>query len=596
MPLNPNNELDRGRLITAVAHHYGVLSPFREQRTKLIEDYAGSFYGEQTEPRKRKQLVNLMLQTAQAYTLAMTANNPRINATTKYRELRGFALHFKEAINNLIVEIHLQETLAAVMLDAFFGPGILKVCLGDSAEVQIENDVWMDPGRPYVGRISPDDWCHDTQATDFRRCSFMVDRYRVPYEKLLDKNLYDQKVVAMLPKGASKYAGRSDTLADEIALGRAVDKDELVPMLDICDVFLREEGKVCTFAMNRDFTLRNLPPLAVMDWVGPETGPYKMLNLGPVPDNIMPTSPAANLYHLAQLLNSMMRKLDASARHQKDVLLVQVGNEDDGKKVRDAEHMGIVPVINPQAFTTVSFNGPNAVMTNFSMAVQNMYDRMAGNLKLMAGLGQQYDTATQEMAARGDVDAKEGALMLKVLRLTEEVARDLGSLMFEDQAMTLESSVVVPGMEKYGRIRSDWTPQYRRGRFFDYNLRVEPTSMSYQPPQQRAAKLRAQANDPMLAMMIQQGMVQFDVGEYMATLAEYEDMPEYLNIWTAQTMPGRLPQPQANGGMPTLGAIGKPNGKYERTNVSTGPTGDGLNAVLGQNMQGAAGNSGVAVG
>ena len=594
MPFDVLNSIHRGRLASKIENDYRLLDDFRRPRIELIEAYAGDLYGE-SDRKRRKQLLPLMLQTAMAYAMAMAANNPRVAVGTKYRELRGFSIHYREAINNLITEIHLQETLAAVVLDAFFGPGLVKVCMGDSAPVMIENDVWMDPGRPYVGRVSLDDWCHDTGATDFRRCSYYLDRYRVPFEKLRDKELYDQKVAKTLTP-TSKFDAGGDR-AEEIGFGRQVDPDEVEPMIDLCDVYIPSLNQVITWVVDREMKLRNTDPLAVVDWEGPETGPYKMLNLGPVPDNVMPTAPGQNLKHLHDLLNSMMRKLDHSARNQKDFFVTRAGEEDMARKAREVPHLGIITTSgNPDhAFKSVSVNGPNAVMQNFALATQAQFDRFAGNLKMRLGLGQTFETATQEMMAKGEVDQSEAALMVKVLRLTEEICRDLGNMMFDDQAMTLPSSVPpLPGFERYGRLKSDWTPDYRQGRKTDYLLRVEPHSLQYQSPGQRAATLRTLWNE--LLPMAQVLGIQPDTREYLTLMSEYLDAPELLAIFPVSPLPGRIPEASEQGGMPFN--PNKPNGNYTRNNVSRGGGAAGGNAeALTQLMQTAAsgGGGGVAI-
>lgn len=589
MPLNPNNETDRARLGAQVSHHYRILDPFRTDRVKMIRDYCGSQFGDEAEPKKRRILINLMLQTAEAYCLAMAANCPQFHIYPRRdRKLAGFALHTQQALNNLVYEIRLEETLQALILDAFFGPGFLKICLGSSAQVEIEQDVWMDPGRPYVGRVSLDDWVHDTAAKDFRQCEFYADRYRMPFENL-DDSAYDQKVVKTLSP-TSKYDTGSGDRAQDISHGRKVDPDESQPMIDLADVYRRDWGKVCTWPVEGNMVLKNVPPLAVIDWDGPETGPYDMLNLGPVPDNIMPVSPSQNLKHLFDLINSCFRKLDISAKNMKEVLTVMAGQEDDARKLIDAKHMDVVSVKSPKEMQVHTFNGPNAVLQAFSMVAMQIFDRQAGNLKARSGLGQQADTLGQEQMIQSEIQQSEGALALKVLKVTQRVGKALHGLMFDDAAMTIESAITVPGLEKMGPVRSDWTPEYRAGRKSDYDLDVQPYSMAYQSPSTRARRLRQHANEMM--PYVQAGLVEFDVGKFNEALGRYDDMYEYSDIWTTPATPIMQQSQSGEGAMPLN--PNKPNGKYTRTSVSNGPQGDGQMAVLSQMMQSAGNAQGAA--
>lgn len=594
MKLDLTSEIHRGRLFRAVEFHYRILEPFRTQRTKLIEDYAGSEYGLNSEPRKRKMLVNLMLQTAEAYTLALAGGMPQCNGLTFYQELNGFAQHFAEAANHLARLIHLDETLQAVVLDAFFGPAIVKVCLADSVEVSTQADPWMDFGYPFVGRISPANWVHDTGVRDFRMCAFYGDRYRIPFYKLKDANRFRQEVVKQL-QPTSKYEQNEDDRTRAIGSGDETDHDEVVPGIDLIDLYIPELGQVCTWAIENAMVVKNTKPLAVVDWDLSER-PHKMLNLGPVPDNIMPTSPGGNLKNLADLLNAMFRKLDLSARHQKDVLLYEGGAEDDVVRVKAAKHMDTVKVNRKDAMQTLSFNGPNGVMQAFGMAVMQLFDRMAGNLRVAAGLGTSAETATQELMQKGQVDRREGAMAIKVLKFTEDIFRDLGTMMFNDEALEIQSSVIKPGLEFLGRLKSDWKPGYREGKRSDYRLQIQPYSMTYQSPTQRAAQLRGMFGELMqMYPVLQQSGVTPDVREYLTTLAKYTDMPELLRIFRFDAMPGRMPSAEQNP-LPAP-SFGKPNGKYERVSRGSGMREDGaaqqLMQLVGSAAQEGAGGVGV---
>ena len=107
------------RLDKAIKHSTRALRPFRDNRSKLIKDYVGSQYGSQNYDRQ-EIIQNLMYQTAETYTMALAANRPRCLITSLHPELTWFANQFQVAINNLIKEIKLEETLRAAVLDAFF--------------------------------------------------------------------------------------------------------------------------------------------------------------------------------------------------------------------------------------------------------------------------------------------------------------------------------------------------------------------------------------------------------------------------------------------------------------------------------------------
>ena len=67
----------------------------------MIEDYAGADYGKRsTFSSSSPVYVNLMLQTAEAYSIALAYNSPRFLLTAASAAQQGFANRFEIALNN----------------------------------------------------------------------------------------------------------------------------------------------------------------------------------------------------------------------------------------------------------------------------------------------------------------------------------------------------------------------------------------------------------------------------------------------------------------------------------------------------------------
>jgi hypothetical protein len=82
--MNPNNELDRERLMKAIENSTRVLRPFRDVRKRLVKDFAGSYYGQSGSLGKSDIIMNLMYQTAETYTMSLAANRPRVLVTAQH--------------------------------------------------------------------------------------------------------------------------------------------------------------------------------------------------------------------------------------------------------------------------------------------------------------------------------------------------------------------------------------------------------------------------------------------------------------------------------------------------------------------------------
>lgn len=569
---------DNTRLFKAVEKSYRVLEPFRKQTHELVQEYAGSGYGSQGNSSRYEILVNLMNQTVDAYTMALVANRPRVKFSTALPDKDHFAAHLEIATNNLIEEIGLEFTLRQWVIDAFFCVGIIKVHLADSGFVLQEQDRWSDPGQPFASNVSLDNFVFDTSATKWEQVKFAGDCYRIPFEDL-KQDIYDQEAVAKL--SPSSKNGADDDRLDRITRGQEVDDDELQPMIDLCDMWIPREGVIKTFAISsRDnFTLHS-DPVAVMEWTGDERGPYFILGFNDVPENIMPSSPAAQLGSLARLANNLIRKQSRQAQRQKQVHAYTPAGEADAARIKIASDGQWVKVQEPQEIETITTGGVDPGNQAFFMGVMDMYDRMAGNLTAMLGLGAQADTASQEQLIHGAVNKKEAQMQYRVVDGTTRLIKSLAFMLWEDQVKTIPGRMEIPGANL--SVDSTWRPGYRLGSFEDYKLMVDVYSMAYQSPSQRVQSLNnllTQTFLPASQMLAQQGG-QINLQALTDFYADMLNMPELRKVVQFSV----TPPPEAMGMQEGPGMPAATSRTYTRRSVSggnkTGATQQALQAAM----------------
>src|SRR5271157_4342476 len=201
-------------------------------------------------------------------------------------------------------------------------------------------------------------------------------------------------------------------------------------MIWLQDIWLPENMEVATFACDTD-----LEPLSVRRWTGNPGGPYKYLGFSDVPDNNMPSAPAQNLKGLADLYNGLYRKLARRARGLKDNPIYQPGAEEDAERIRKAGDGEWIKVRDSSAVSVVHTGGVDQPLMALQVAVLDIFDRMGGNVRAMAGLGQQGDTLGQEQIIQQNTSKTEGKLLMRTLRFTAEVCYDLGSLAWNSDTM-----------------------------------------------------------------------------------------------------------------------------------------------------------------
>ena len=577
--MNPNSQLERERLLKAIENSTRVLRPFRDVRKRLVKDFTGSLYGNTDEIGTHDIIMNLMYQTAETYTMSLSANRPRVLVTSDHVDLAPFAHTFQLGINNLIKEIRLESILRKAVMDAFFSIGVVKVYTADSGLVQLEGeDEWVDPGKPFAENISLDDFGYDTTAAEYRKSSFTFNKYRISRKKVLEDPSYNSEVAETL-QIVTQYPGwNSDT--GEVPVRELLKSETqevgIEPMIDLMDIWLPKDNLVITMPVGH-----NTEPLRVVEWEGPENGPFHILSLTcEVPDNIMPVSPAMNLKPLHDLINGLLRKQRRQAQRQKDIPFYQAGHHDDARRIENASDGEWTRVDNPDAVNVMKMGGVDPQNQAFSMSMKETYDRMAGNLQMMAGLGPQSDTLGQDKLIHGAVSKREANMQYRVVDFTARICSDLGKLLWQDEMLEIPQT-----FDSYGAtIRADWSPEAREGDFIDYNFEIEPYSMMYKSPSERVQGITnfvTQIALPMEGMMQQYGGT-IDIQEIVEMYADLMDMPRLKQIVKFQEQkqdrPGPTPQQPGQASHTVRESV--------RRSVPTGGTENARSNVMQQVLQG----------
>lgn len=575
--LNLQDKAVRGRLLRAVDTSREKMVPFRQVRHELIKDYVGNWYSEGG--AENKTLVNLLNQTARIYTVALAANNPQALVSTPHLGNYPFARRFEANLNTLIADMNLAKTFRDIVMDAFFCLGVGCVMMRDSGTqfhgmLESEEDVWLDPGEPWFGRISMDELILDMSAKELTKMRFCGHTYRADFEKVQAEPGYNKAVTSKLSP-TSKTARDDPQAAADIATGQAVDDDELKPMIWLMDLWIPENRSIVTMAMDKP----ELPPLIEREWKGSQAGPYKFLSLGNVPDNAIPAPPAMNLKGLHDLQNRLHRRMEDDSDAHRTVNAYSPHGSDDAETLRKAGRNEWVKINDPKSVQQIELGGVDQRDLALALAIQDTYDRMAGNLTAMGGLGQQAGTLGQEEMIHGQVSRTEADMRMAVVDFASESILDLGRLMWEDQNLELHSSIALSNTGR--EVPVPWTPGNRVGRFEDYQFRVEPYSMVHKTPRELLAELfQVLERVAPLWPMFQASGATLDAEAIVDEIARMLNRPEIRRIITFAAPMDMSSDPHAAHQSPVTSR------ETIRKNVPTGGTKDARSAAMQQALTG----------
>jgi hypothetical protein len=560
------------KLASALPYHFREGAPYRESRKEMLRDRAGrtTYPAYRDEEDPEKQIVNLAMQSAEAFVM-MGASRPRFNVSSRYVQYEDFAARMGRALDRYAEDLYLEENLQQILSDSHDSVGIAKVYQASSAAVAAEVDYRMDPGRPYVQRICLDRFVWDTNATSPEEATFMGDYYTMPFQQAIRSPRFSSKSrKAIRDKGPENSRPLVAESGEDLA--RSPNNEPVGDFVFMVDVFIRHKRAIYTFLCDRQMNLLIDKPLQKVRWQGEECGPYYFLNMGPVPDHFMPSSPGQNQRLLCQLVNTLYRKLESQCRRQKNIMGVTKGSGDEevAKNAKDGE---VVEFTDPQGVTVHRLDGPDQNIFGAVIHFEEKHSQAAGNLKHKLGLAQSADTATQERMIGAMSSRLEAFYQERYVAFVRKVARGLARLIYNDEKLQIPGKFTAPGTDI--EIDDDWlgasdfhedgSPS-REGKVEFYRVDIDPESMSYKSSADRMAAIDREVKTflPMLPTLMQVG-VQMDLKVYFDEKARLSGMPILSRIFKTEQAPF-TPEGGAGAGAPS--SSGGPGGEYTHRSIS----------------------------
>lgn len=527
-------EREMNKLRASMRWSANQLEPFRAFRGKLVKEFAGHEYT--SEGADREVMFNAWGLAVEILSLAVSGGTPQVDLYTDREDLLAFAADFSAILNKELLRIDFGDVLEELVVETIFGLGVLKVGTTEGAHyLDVLPGMQMRRSRRlFADVVDLDCWVHDMEATDWDEIDYCGDRYRCSLDAVRENKEYNREARR---KVQAKQDSRVNTIPD---FERTADltedfgytgEDHFFEYVDLWDIFIPRDNVIVTLVDGQE----NLPPLLVREWDGPRnySGPYYILPASKVPGNLMPKTPGHHLLPLHELINRLWRKLSRQAGNQKTIVMVENGSEDDGRKIAEANDTQVIAVSNVQSVVQQSFLGADQGNAAFAMQSYDAFNRLAGNIEAVGGLGPQSSTVGQDSMIASTVGRRIGKLQQRILKKVVQITADIGwYLWISDDELTAKRDIGIAGITVPVRLG----PDDREGNWDDYDVSIAPSSLQFASSGERAQavmNLLSQLIIPSLPFMEAQG-VTMDWSRVIQLLAKQNNLPELNNLVRTQ--------------------------------------------------------------
>jgi hypothetical protein len=480
------------KLGKAVELGFDRMKVARDARYKMLAQFVGPFYakskGDANSDERKASPINLMYQAVTTMVPNLVYNDPRVVATTQNLQYRPYADILGLATNHVLKKIKFRSTLRKTITDALFMAGFLKtgIAAGDATLDLGEKSPYL-LGEPFADRVDPDDMVIDPMARDWDEMSFVGNRFRMARADLQNSGLYDNDMLAKLPNRYGGGVGVGAT-GHEVA-GLSGDRNvlnaygEVAEYVDLCEIYVPDSGIIVTlpFGQNADYS----KPLRVVEYEGPECGPYHMLGFAYVPDNVLPVPPASIWYWLNVMGNRIARKIGRQAERMKRVLAYDASAVEDVQNIIDADDGETIRVDNIDGIKEVGFGGTTDEAYQYMTWVEGQFSKQAANLDLLAGAAADQNTLGQSEILQNNGQVRLQDMQALVYAFAGDVCGDVAYFLHTDPLIDLTLTRRVGGEDAQVR----YTPEMREGAWLDYAIEVKPYSMARVDPNIRARRV-----------------------------------------------------------------------------------------------------------
>jgi len=528
---------------------------FRKHRREVIQQLLGAHYytgGDRVPINMLELLFNTLVSN-------LISGTPQALVSVKELSLMPAAATLEASINNTAKEIRLVKTLRNVVADAVLLMGVTKsgICSvgitvkGRNSEIssleEQEGNRFHDYGQYFNDRVSPDDLVYDMTAHSFDTVQFIGNRYNLAYDALMKSDQFDSEVKANLkPRSRKEQDARGQEMTS--ALGGGGD-DEYLARIEVYDLWLPADNLMVTFPAQPSGDPLIDKPLRTVEWDGPEEGPYHILAFSEVPDLAVPLAPVMPLYDLHELMNEVFTKQAGRAVGEKVVYTADPSMADDTDRIATASDQEIIPFQGQGVLNSISAGGVNPTSVGFVQVCRELFNYLAGNLDVTAGLSAPSETATQDLLLNRNASKRITNLALRTSEYIEEAFKDIAYYNWYDPLINQDvvKRLSVSGIE----VPAKFTPESREGDFLQYNISIRPYAVGNQTPQQRLQTLMNIFREvilPLLPMFQQQGLG-VDLPQFMKLIGKYTNQEDDLGS-ILRTIQPVMPQADSMGKPP----------------------------------------------
>jgi hypothetical protein len=532
MPFDPQNLQDLAKLDQSIQWSDERKRPHEKQVVSHIKQIVGQQYGD--DGSSTPTPINMAELALRIIHRELSSHGLQSMCDTPYKDLQPCAADMELALNEEIRRTSFEDSSNGTILDSLLKMGIMKVGITVKDTPDGGEDYLRSAGHIFAQRVLLADAILDMRAKSWQEQRYIGHRYSVPREWVVYNKTFSKAIRDKIPKSAGqdfnwRPGDSMDRHAESLSQGNTPRVDDYEDDLILQELWLPFENRIIVRVDNQPWL-----PLDDFNWEGPDRGPYHDCCIGRVPGNVIPTGFIGGLMDLHDITNRNFVKASQQADRQKSILAVPGSAADDGERIVESEDGQAIYIEGNGKCEEYTYGGANDKTLAMALQAKALADYFGGNLSSLAGLGAQSRTVGQDELLANSASSQVRDMQETVSEFRTGALQSMAWWLWTDPLSDYNLLKSIEGTPYSIPIR--FTQDQKKGRFFDYNFKVNPFSEPARSPTEKAQSLIQwveQVLMPSLPMRMQQGQT-VDWEFFDKTCARYLHTPEIarINVYT----------------------------------------------------------------
>ena len=513
--------------------------------SKQLASYHGPWYHESS-PHEEYSPENHYFEYMSLMVPRLVYDNPRFRVTTRRPGTqRATATAIRHGLNRWIRDTDFRQTLRGAAADCLFNFGIVLTSQSTNTTLPIELKE-ATPMWPTCERISQRLFFVDPQAQSFELARYTGHKFYRDKDDLL-KYAEENEAEGWNPDAIKDLSttGKSEESDMFYDPHHHVDREEIA----LYEVWVRDHelddspgaeqgfnGTIFTIAVAQTDTGGELSEMVrePRPYYGPRWGPYTMIGIYDVPDQVYPLAPLVAVQGQVEDLNIHATTTSASADAYKRLVLTDSTDPKFTQKIKDGQHNYVIPIsgLDKSKMAQVEIGGITAQQLQYLNLAKDRLDRNSGMHDAMRGNVVGRGPATEVSGAAESASIRVSYIKQQFQAGVEQVCRTVAWYMYHDDRVVFplgNDAAEEMAMKEPWLIGGTFDPE-SGATFDDIELEIEPYSM------ERTSEARLQEKTMAAFQMLVQvapGIPQMpwiDWKGWFARLGDSMNMPELADL------------------------------------------------------------------